>query len=384
MQFCRLIPHCLCATTTLFSAPQVFAAEGAALIGIGPIQVSQVGAGVADPADASWIERNPAGLAGMQTQVMASSDLLFSTATLDSAGALALPDATKQEDDRVTVIPQMAGVLNRGPHSFGFGIFATHGGSVHHDDPRTTVGAASGNKDRKFDYSVVKLMPSYAMTINEQWSVGLTMHVAYGQFAADLLTSAGVAEADFSNDTAWGIGIAGGLLYRSERWRFGLAVTSPTWYESFDKYDDLLKAPSNNPFTSQVGVAFDVNPRWTTMVDYRYLAWDEQSSSGDHPDTGGFGWDAQHIVKIASRYQINDRLTIRGGLSYGNSVLDDGVVFANAFWPTVNRWHIGAGANWLINTRWRLDTALLYVPSDSITESGENGNISALGTGTSY
>ena len=89
-------------------------------------------------------------------------------------------------------------------------------------------------------------------------------------------------------------------------------VITPTWYQSFEDYDDLLKTRPIIPFTLQTGFAFNVTSGIKLFTDYRFLSWDSLSSSGDEPDTGGFGWEAQHIIKPAINYQLNESLLLRG------------------------------------------------------------------------
>ena len=92
-------------------------------------------------------------------KIFGSIDLIWSQAELNARGTFANPDAAHQSDDRFTAIPQAAGNLENRKGTWGLGLFATHGGSVHYDNPRTLMGLAD-NTDRRFDYAVIKLMPS--------------------------------------------------------------------------------------------------------------------------------------------------------------------------------------------------------------------------------
>ena len=71
------------------------------------------------------------------------------------------------------------------------------------------------------------------------------------------------------------------------------------------------------------------------VLDYRWLGWAELNTLGDQ-----FGWDNQNIVKAGVTWGVTDALTLRGGISYGESPIDESNAFSNALFPAIMETHL--------------------------------------------
>jgi long-subunit fatty acid transport protein len=109
----------------------------------------------------------------------------------------------------------------------------------------------------------------------------------------------------------------------------------------FDDYNSLLGDSLNLPQQLTVGAAYNVLDNVELVLDYRWTGWNELDTLGDT-----FGWDNQNIVKAGVTWGVTDALTLRGGISYGNSPIPDDQVFANALFPAIMETHLACGASY--------------------------------------
>ena len=99
----------------LGTALPAMATDGHQMIGLGPIQKGNGGAGVARAKDATWVLVNPAAIVDLDKRFDMSVELFAPVRTLDPNGPLILPLANhfagEMEDDSVFYIPNMSAVF---------------------------------------------------------------------------------------------------------------------------------------------------------------------------------------------------------------------------------------------------------------------------------
>jgi long-chain fatty acid transport protein len=377
----------LIAFCTLLLSRPVPAAEGHLLFGLGPLQKGNAGAGVASPKDASWMLLNPASIALLDERLDLYLDVMELRATLTPRGAplLANPFAGKLRDSSALFVPgfgMIRSTKGRHPGRLGFGMYTVGGHNVDFTRPRSTLGLLQ-NSDRRLAHWVLKFPFVYARTLKNDWSVGVGLHLNYLRMRTDTLTlSLSPARSDYKWDEALALGFSVGVLKQWDRWSLGAAYTSRQWSEDFSNLEDLLKYRLDLPQKVQVGLAFQPTPRSEIVFDYEFINWKQVKQFSKTTIQGGLGWDDQHIFKLGATVSLNDKWTVRGGTSYGESPIGKNDVFANGLFPPLSQLHASIGFTRRLSRGSELHVTVARAFKESMTDNGRGDLLSFLGKGT--
>ena len=352
------------------------ATEGVNMIGSGPVQESLAGAGAAHPVDSTWVLLNPAALTVLPRQLSLSYEVFAPDRSLDSSQAPAGNPAGRTSDHASFYIPALSASLGewQGIH-WGLGLFGTSGMGVDYSQAR--IPGMGG--DTRSEYSVAKLFLAGAVDLGDGWSVGAGPVLVMSRMRTDMVHSTGVSSDAW--DTSLGAGLSLGVYKTWDRWRFGVAYLTEQFQQEWDEYESLMRDPLNLPPQLQVGVAYDVTERVTLLLDYRLVHWEAVPQWSDDPNDGGFGWSDQHIVKIGVEWRATDRLTWRGGLSHGNSPIDESAVFANGLFPAIMETHAALGVSYQVSACLDLHATVTHAFHESLTDDGSQ--LGGMGRGTS-
>ena len=356
--------HLIAAAGWLAAVPAAFATEGVNLIGIGPRQQGAAGAGVAAAQDSTWVVLNPAGLTDVDPGAEASFQLFAPSRTIAST---ANPAVGEQKDDSVFYIPALSAAWQAGAdrrHHFGVGLYGSSGMGVDYDAPR--VGFSAG--DTRTELAIAKFVAAYAREFANGLSLGAGPVLVLGRFRTDMETSRTgppSAAAPDNWDDATGIGFSVGANQRlTERLRLGVAYVSEQFMEEYDDYGGLFLDSLNLPQQLTAGVAYEVLDGVELALDYRWIGWGQVDTFGDQ-----FGWEDQHVVKAGVVWDATDRLTLRAGVSHGNSPIGREDVFANALFPAIMETHLAAGASYRFD-RFALHFAYIHGVEEELEASG--------------
>lgn len=325
----------------LAAATAALATDGVNLIGIGPRQQGTAGAGVAAAQDSTWLILNPAGLTDLERGVDASFQLFAPSRTIDST---ANPGSGKQKDDSVFYIPSLSAAFHLGQNKdkfFGLGLYGASGMGVDYDRPR--VGFSTG--DTRTELSIAKLTATYAQSFDNGFSFGAGPLLVLGRFRTDMETSqVGPPSAASSDswDDATGVGAIVGVNQKiNDRLRIGASYITEQFMQDYDEYGTLFADSLNLPQQLTAGVAYRLIDSLEVALDYRWLGWGQLDTFGDQ-----FGWEDQHIVKAGATWNATEKLTLRAGVSHGNSPIGAEDVFPNALFPAIMETHLAAGASY--------------------------------------
>ena len=342
----------------------VQATEGINLIGIGPRQQGTAGAGVAAAKDSTWLILNPAGLTDIERGVDASLQYFGPTRTMNST---ANPGAGEQKDSSAFYIPSMSaafGCCKNSGSFFGVGLYGSSGMGVDYDLPR--VGFSDG--DTRTELSIAKLTFTYAHRFENGFSVGVGPVFVLGQFRSNMETSQmGPPSAASSDDwdEATGAGAIVGVNMRlNESLRVGASYMSEQFMSEYSDYKTLFADSLNLPQQATIGLAVDLMDNLEMALDYRWIGWGQLDTFGDQ-----FGWDDQLIAKAGLTWTATEALTLRGGLSHGNSPIDSENVFPNTLFPAIIKTHLTCGASYQFD-RIALHVAYIHGLKESMTASG--------------
>ena len=383
----------LIAILTVATAASVHATEGINLVGIGPVQQGTAGAGVASAKDSTWLILNPAGLTDVGRRVDSSLQLFAPNRSINSTMS---GGAGKQTDDSMFVIPSLSASFGccKGEGGFlGVGFYGTSGMGVDYDKGRVGALSSMGPRgptktqdqvDQMTELSVAKLTATYAQKFDNGLSIGAGPILVISRFRTDMYNPSFVPQSG-SWDTAVGLGMIVGINKRfNEKWAIGGSYMSEQFMTEFGEYDELLDGSLNLPQQVTVGLAYNVMTNIEVVLDYRWIGWEHLNTLGDQ-----FGWEDQHIVKAGISWDITEKLTLRSGISHGNSPIDDDVGFANSLFPAIMETHLACGASYSFE-RFRLDLAYIHSLDASVTDQATGTQISmyqnslTIGAGWSF
>ena len=340
----------------------VQATEGIKLIGIGPVQQGTAGAGVASAKDSTWLILNPAGLTDIPRRVDTSLQYFAPVRTIDST---ANPGSGTQTDRSAFVIPSISaslGCCRKDSGHLGIGLYGTSGMGVDYKDPR--VGFSAG--DTRTELSIAKLTLTYAEKMDNGLSIGAGPILVLSRFRTDMETSQigpPSVPADGSWDGAVGIGFIVGVNKElTDKLTIGGSYMSEQFMTEFKEYDNLLNDSMNLPQQLTVGLAYDVLTNVEVVLDYRWIGWNKLDTLGDQ-----FGWEDQKIVKAGVTWKATDSLTLRSGISHGNSPIDSDVGFANSLFPAIMETHLACGFSYQFE-KVRIDMAYVHALDASVTD----------------
>jgi long-chain fatty acid transport protein len=345
---------------------QVHATEGINLIGIGPVQQGTAGAGVASAKDSTWLILNPAGLTDVEMGVDASLQYFAPVRTVAIGTG-------KQEDDSAFVIPSLSGSFGccHGENGFiGLGLYGTSGMGVDYNPGIPGMGSMT-------EISIAKMTATYAYKAGDSgFSVGAGPIFVLSRLRTDMMGSSG------EWDTAYGAGAIVGVNQNLGPITIGGSYMSEQFMSDFDDYKALMPESFNLPQQLTVGAAWNMLENLELALDYRWVGWKELDTLGDQ-----WGWDNQNIVKAGVTWGVSDALTLRGGISYGESPIDEDTAAPNALFPAIMETHLACGASYAWE-KWAAHLAYIHALENEITATGGGPTISmyqnSLTAGVTY
>jgi long-chain fatty acid transport protein len=290
--------------------------------------------------------------------------------------------AGKQEDDSAFVIPSLSasfGCCRRNSGYFGIGLYGTSGMGVNYSRGRVGDLASMGpygptatqsSVDQKTSLSIAKLTMTYAHKFDDGLSIGAGPIFVFSRFQTDMLNASYIAQSG-EWDTAVGAGFIIGVNKRfNDKLTIGGSYMSEQFMTEFDEYSNLLDGSLNLPQQLTVGLAYNVRTNVEVVLDYRWIGWSHLDTLGDQ-----FGWEDQNIVKAGVTWGATDRLTLRGGISHGNSPIGNDVAFANSLFPAIMETHLACGASYAFD-KFNLDLAYIHALEATQTDSANGTDIS--------
>ncbi|MDH3346129.1 MAG: outer membrane protein transport protein [Kiritimatiellaceae bacterium] len=361
------------------------ATEGINLIGVGPVQQGTAGAGVASAKDSTWLILNPAGLTDTKLGLDTSIQYFAPRRTINSTLS---GGAGKQKDTSAFFIPSISATLgccNDGKGFFGFGIYGTSGMGVDYSKGRIGADTNSdmmpdtpqGQVDTMTELAIAKMTFTYAHKFDNGFSIGAGPIFVLSRLKTDMISSINVPQSG-DWDEAVGLGAIIGVNQKiTDRLTIGASYMSEQYMTEFDEYDDLLDDSMNLPQQVTIGLAYNILTNLEAVLDYRWVGWSHLDTLGDQ-----FGWEDQNIVKAGLTWGATDHLTLRGGISHGNSPIDSSSAFGNALFPAIMETHLSCGASYQFEN-FALHFAFTHALEEDITANGKDaGPMGPLARGT--
>ncbi|MGO4682744.1 OmpP1/FadL family transporter [Hyphomicrobium sp. 2TAF46] len=378
-------------TFTLAVAAVVVASSGAHatdgyfLDGIGARSKALGGAGVADGRDATSAALNPAGIvhADNEVDLAASVFLPFREATI--AGS------TVESDRNAFLLPNVA--INwktiGNPYFDAVTLSLSGNGGMNTTYPASAsiFGAGKAGVDLQQMLLTVAVAKKFGNV-----SVGVAPVAALQIFQANGLASFGGFSSDPSaltdrgKDHELGAGLRAGIEWAVlPTFRIGVAGSTPIWTNPFTRYKGLFAdgGDFDIPANVQAGIAVDVSPAVTLLVDYRRI-WFSETSAVGNPSTllapgslgtangPGFGWNDVDAIKAGIEWKYSPKLILRAGYSYNTQPINSRDVQLNILAPAVVQHHITGGFAYRWSDSLDLELAAVYAPREHVSGTALN------------
>lgn len=388
-----------CAGAMSLAVVSAHATEGYFQYGYGARQGALGGAGVADSRDAMALSLNPAGLVDVGRQFQFGAALFMPFREYNATGTALIAPGAYESGSNAFVVPNVAYShpidfeSAWGVALFGNGGMNTNWGNVANPNcppPPATIGSgvycggASGvdmmqafvaiGYARRF--GAVSFGVSPVIAIQRFKAAGLSAFGAFG------LSSDPANLSDKGYDYSFGGGLRAGVQWSlAPSFRIGVSGQTPMWMTKFDRYRGLFADGGGFDIPANVtaGVAWDVLPNLTLMVDYKHIFYGSIASIANPQASpmpagslglasgSGFGWHDVDVIKIGAEWRASPLWTLRVGYAHNTSPIRSTDVTFNILAPGVTTDHITGGFAYRITPSSTLEFAAAYVPSHKVS-----------------
>ncbi|KAA6183227.1 long-chain fatty acid transport protein [Thiohalocapsa marina] len=308
----------------------------------------------------------------------------------------------------------------------GVGHLGTFGGNnPQYNPPQIPGTSAQGAGNAGVNLEQLGLSIGYARDLSDTLSLGASFLVAYQTievkgvgafqgftqtFTQSMLANGGMAAvsptdlSDNGKSSSWGFGFqVGGIWDVHPRLSLGASYRTKMYMEKFDEYSDLLAEGGDFdiPAVGNIGAAFRATDQLTFALDVQHIWYGDVDAIANENDLAqkcdlnaafgmpsapgsiydsryclggsrgaGFGWDDMTILKLGVQYEVNDKLTLRAGYSYGDNPIDGSQVAFNTLAPAVIEEHWTIGASYALRDNYEIGFWGMYAPENSVSGPG--------------
>lgn len=370
---------------------QARATDGHFLHGVGAVNSSMGGAGVAAPQDLlGALYVNPAGLMAFEGT---RADLGFEMFKPDrelSSSAGPMNGSTRSTSSFVP-IPAFAFSTRLANRNIvlALGGFGVGGFGVNYPvDPTNPILAPRpfGFGQIFSNFQLLKIAPAIAASVGDRLWVGFSANLDWASLAVDPFPAASPAadpgpdgrpqtrddrafySSAVGSDGAFGVGFQAGLIYKvGDNASVGASYTSQQLFQDF-KYNSSFANPNlpsfgsprslefslDLPAVTSVGIAIRPVPSLVIAVDGRYIQYENTNGfreSGFAPDGRvlGFGWKNIAVLATGAQYKATTRTTLRLGYNYSGNPVPDELSMFNAPAPAIVQHHATVGLGYQVS-----------------------------------
>ena len=392
---------------TLFAAgimasPLANATNGYFAIGYGVKSQGMGGVGIALPQDSLAAAENPAGMVmvGDRADVGVEYFKPVRTTTITGTGAgnpgAGVPASGIYNGDGTSsfFVPDAGyNKMISANTALGVSIYGNGGMNTNYaNNPAFGVGNAG------VDLMQLFVAPTWSMKINPSNEIGISLNLAYQQFAASGLqgfgvsTNGGPTGGNLGYDSSTGYGLHIGWLGQvSSAVSLGAMYQSKTWMGKLSTYSHLFAEQGgfDIPATYGVGIAVKATPDTTIAMDVQRIEYSGVASIANiqQPQSiplganngSGFGWQNMTVYKLGVSQKVSDSLTLRAGYNHNNQQIPTSQTLFNILAPGVVQDHLTLGATWTLADKSEISAG--YVHAFAKTVTGVNSIPGALAGG---
>ena len=348
------------------------------------------GVGIALPQDALAAANNPAGMVMVGDRLDMGLDWCRPIRdTVIVSGPLA--GTYSGSDTKNFFIPEFGYNQMLNPNmSVGVSVYGNGGMNTGYKDFNArTGGAVFGTGKLGVDLMQLFIAPTFAMKLNPDHAIGVSLNLAYQRFKAEGLQNfdspassnpGSVTNNGYDSSTGWGVRL-GWTGKVAPNVTLGATYQSKTRMGKFSKYKGLFaeQGDFDIPANYGVGIAVKVNPKTTIAADIERIEYGgvkSLSNSGNAmaqlgTEGGpGFGWRDMTIFKLGATYEVSNALTLRAGYSKGRQPIPSDQTLFNVLAPAVIEDHFTLGATWILANKSELSLGYMHAFKKTVTGTG--------------
>ena len=353
-------------TAALFTPMAAMATNGYFGHGIGMKSMGMGGTGIALAQDSLASATNPAAAAAVGNRIDFGLNLFRPDrkATISGTGGGCCNGSFDGNETAIFPIPEFGYNLDLGnDRAFAITVVGRGGMNTDYDKEILLFSGGSGVKPG-IDLAQLYISPTYAMKVNQDHSVGVTLNAIYQRFKAEGLDGfipfssdgANVTSGDYSSSTGFSVGI-GWTGKISSTLTAGATYTSKASMSKLDNYSGLFQDEGNFdiPATAGLGIAHMMSPDVTLAIDVTKIFYSGVDTVHNPlanmftaplgaADSAGFGWEDMTVFKIGLSWKAANDLVMRVGLNHGDNPIPTDQTMFNILAPGVVEDHITLGA----------------------------------------
>lgn len=359
-----------------------FATNGYFSHGYGIKAKGMGGVGIALPQDSLAAATNPAGMVMVGDRLDVGVDWFKPnrSATISGNAGPANNGTFDGNDDSNFLVPEFGynKMLNK-DMAVGIVVYGNGGMNTNYKNGVPLFGTTT---NAGVDLVQLFVAPTFSMKIAPQHSVGVSLNLAYQQFAAygvQNFAGASSSAANLTNQgrdssTGWGlrIGYTGQV---SDAVTIGATYQSKTKMSKFDKYKGLFAEEGgfDIPENYGVGIAVKASPTLTAAFDIVEIKYSGVKSVSNpvsgltvlgNPlgtsNSAGFGWKDMTVYKLGLSYELSKDMTLRAGYNYGKQPVPSSETMFNVLAPGVVEKHLTVGATWAMSKNSELSVSYMH------------------------
>jgi long-chain fatty acid transport protein len=369
-----------------------FATNGYFAHGYGMKAKGMAGAGIAMPQDSLAAATNPAGMVMVGDRLDVGVDWFKPNRGASIAGS-GTPGANGSYDgngDSSFLVPEFGYNKMMGwDMSVGVSVYGNGGMNTRYNtSPFTPYG---GQNPGGVNLEQLFVAPTFAMKLNKNHAVGVSIVMAYQTFGATGLqgfaanSSNAGSLTNKGNDHSLGWGMRFGWTGQvSESVTLGATYASKikgkfTDYKGLFAEEGRFDIPENYG----VGIAVKATPKLTVAADIQQINYGSSKAIANTVNclfvgactlgqTGGpgFGWSDMTAYKLGVSYEHSKDLTLRAGVSTNRQPVKTGQTFFNILAPGVVENHLTLGGTWTLANKNELTVGYMHAFKKSVNGSG--------------
>lgn len=373
-------------------SPLAHATDGYFAHGYGMKAKGMGGAGIALPQDSLAAATNPAGMVLVGDRIDFGIDWFKPTRNAEVVGV----GEMSGNGDSNFLIPEFGyNKMLSTDSSVGLSVYGNGGMNTKYKDLNArTGGLIFGQGDLGVDFSQLFIAPTYAMKLNAENAVGVSLNLAYQVFKMEGIQNFGLGgfsatPGSLTNngyDSSTGYGLRLGWTGQvSPTVTLGATYQTKTKMGKFNKYAGLFAEQGgfDIPANYGVGIAAKLSDTTTVAVDIEQIQYSGVASvanpisnlmvGGNLLGTnngGGFGWRDMTVFKLGVSHQYDSGLVVRAGYNTGRQPIPDSETMFNVVAPGVVQDHLTLGATWTMPSKSEVTIGYMHAFKKTVTGSG--------------
>ena len=378
----------------VMASPLAHATDGYFAHGYGMKAKGMGGVGIALPQDSLAAATNPAGMVMVGERVDLGIDWFKPTRSTELTGMGPISGTYDGSGDSDFLIPEFGyNKMLSANSSIGISVYGNGGMNTKYQDMNTrTGGAIFGTGDLGVDLMQLFISPTYAMKLNADNAIGISLNLAYQRFKMEGVqnfagySAAGGSLTNNGYDSSTGYGLRLGWTGQiTPMVTLGATYQTKTRMGKFNKYAGLFaeQGDFDIPANYGVGIAAKLSDKTTVAVDIEQIEYSGVASINNpisnllvlgnplgSSNGAGFGWRDMTVFKLGVSHQYDSGLVVRAGYNSGRQPIPESETMFNVVAPGVIQDHLTLGATWTLPSKSELTIGYMHAFKKTVTGSG--------------